>query len=73
MKFERLRTLRKEHHLTQKQVARYLGCSQQIYSKWENGNAMLPARILVALADFYHTNADYIVGLTDIRRPYSDL
>ena len=73
MKFERLRTLRKEHHLTRKQVAEYLGCSQQIYSKWENGSSMLPARILIALTKFYHTNADYIVGLTDIRQPYSDL
>ncbi|MBR1554326.1 MAG: helix-turn-helix transcriptional regulator [Oscillospiraceae bacterium] len=73
MKFERLRTLRKEYHLTQKQVAEYLGCSQQTYSRLENRNIVLPARILIALAEFYHTNADYIVGLTDIRRPYSDL
>jgi len=73
MKFERLYSLRMENHLTQKQIAEYLGCSQQNYSKWENRKSMLPVRILADLAELYHTNADYILGLTHIRRSCSDL
>ena len=68
--YRRLRDLREDADLTQSQVAKYLGMSQTGYSKYETGENDIPTQILIALARFYHTSVDYLLGLTAVRKPY---
>ena len=65
MKFKRLKDLREDHDLFQKQIAQVLGISQQYYSEYEKGNGTIPISHLITLAKYYGTSIDYIVGLTD--------
>ena len=65
--YRRLRDLREDADVTQSQVAKYLGMSQTGYSKYETGENDIPTQILIALARFYHTSVDYLLGLTDER------
>ena len=65
--YRRLRDLREDADLTQKQVAKYLGMSQTGYSKYETGENDIPTQVLIALTKFYHTSVDYLLGLTDER------
>lgn len=65
--YTRLRDLREDADLTQTQVAKYLGMSQTGYSKYETGENDIPTQVLIALAKFYHTSVDYLLGLTDER------
>ena len=65
--YRRLRDLREDADLTQSQVAKYLGMSQTGYSKYETGENDIPTQILIALARFYHTSVEYLLGLTDER------
>ena len=62
--YRRLRDLREDADLTQKQVAKYLGMSQTGYSKYETDENDIPTQVLIALAKFYHTSVDYLLGLT---------
>ena len=61
----RIRDLREDHNLTQADVAKYLHVKQNTYSQYENGLRQLPLSHLIALAKFYQTSTDYILGLTD--------
>ncbi len=70
MRFKRIRDLREDRDLYQRDIALMLGISQQYYSEYENGNYTIPVEHLIKLANFYHTSIDYIVGLTDIKTPY---
>lgn len=63
--FKRIRDLREDHDLTQKQVAAALNCSQQVYSNYELGQRDLPTAVLLALAEYYGVSTDYILGRTD--------
>ncbi|MBR5156015.1 MAG: helix-turn-helix transcriptional regulator [Clostridia bacterium] len=63
--FERLRDLREDHDLKQKEVADILNTTQQVYSRYENGLNQIPIHHLVTLSNFYKVSADYILGLTD--------
>ncbi len=63
----RIRDLREDADLTQKQVAEYLLCDQSLYSKYERGVRMLPLDLAVRLADLYKVSLDYLVGRTDTR------
>ena len=63
--YQRIRDLREDKDLTQKQIAQYLGMSQTGYSKYETGENDIPTAILIKLADFYHTSTDYLLGRTD--------
>jgi len=66
----RIRDLREDHDLTQKQIAEYLLCDQSLYSKYEREERPLPLDLAVKLAAYYHTSVDYLVGLTDNPTPY---
>lgn len=66
----RIRDLREDGDLTQKQVAEYLMCDQSLYSKYEREERVLPLEAAIKLAQFYHTSVDYLVGLTNNRTPY---
>lgn len=58
----RLRDLREDHDMKQKEVAAILGIDQRVYSNYEIGKREIPLRHLMALADFYHVSVDYILG-----------
>lgn len=66
----RIRDLREDNDLTQKQVADYLNIKQNTYSQYETGARQIPTDTLKALAAFYKTSTDYLLGLTDSRMPY---
>ncbi|MBQ9964054.1 MAG: helix-turn-helix transcriptional regulator [Clostridia bacterium] len=63
--FERIRDLREEKSMTQKQIAEILGMSQTGYSKYETGENDIPTAVLIKLANFYNTSIDYMLGRTD--------
>lgn len=65
---KRLRDLREDHDLTQKQVADFLATSQTMYARYERGANELPIRHLISLCSLYHVSADYILGLTDSKK-----
>lgn len=60
----RLRDLREDRDLTQKQLADYLNCSQVCYSRYELGQRDIPTDVLIKLADFYGVSIDYILKQT---------
>lgn len=63
--YVRIRNLREDKDLTQKQVAEYLNCSQRVYSNYELGQRDIPTQVLIALAKFHKTSVDYLLGLSD--------
>ncbi len=63
--YARIRDLREDHDLTQKQVAQELNCSQQVYSNYELGQRDIPTDILIKLSSFYKVSTDYILGITN--------
>lgn len=65
--FKRIRDLREDADLKQKDVAAILNCSQQVYSNYELGQRDVPTDILIALAKYYETITDYILELSDDR------
>ena len=65
--YKRIRDLREDNDLLQKDLAEYLKCSQVCYSYYEIGRRDIPTDILIALAYFYHTSTDYLLGLTDTK------
>lgn len=67
----RIRDLREDNNLTQAEVAKYLHIKQNTYSQYENEQRQLPLICLIALAKLYKTSTDYILGLTDNKKPYA--
>lgn len=65
MYYPRLKDLREDKDMTQKQIAELLGIDQRVYSNYETGKREIPTHFVVALADFYKTSADYILGRTN--------
>jgi len=63
--YQRLKDLRIDKDLDQKDIARLLGTTQQQYSKYETGAQEIPVRRVIELADFYNTSTDYILGRTN--------
>ncbi|MBP3336908.1 MAG: helix-turn-helix transcriptional regulator [Clostridia bacterium] len=63
--YRRIRDLREDNDFTQKQMAKELSCSQQVYSNNELGQRDIPTEILIKLSCFYNVSTDYILGLTD--------
>lgn len=65
MKFKRIRDLREDNDLTQKQVAEKLNVTQQTYSDYELGRITITAEVLIKLSSIYRVSVDYILGLID--------
>lgn len=65
----RIRDLREDRDLTQAEIAKVIGTTQQQYSKIETGRADISGEKLCRLAQFYQVSADYILGLTKDPRP----
>ncbi len=68
--YRRIRDLREDRDLTQKQIAQMLGISQNTYSQYEIGVLNYPVDALIKLADFYQVSVDYLLGRTDKKQPY---
>lgn len=68
--YERIRHLREDKDLTQKQVGQLLNMSQTGYNQYEIGRNDIPTKVLIDLANFYNTSTDYILGLTNEIKPY---
>lgn len=68
--YRKIRDLREDRDLTQKQMGEFLHCSQRIYSNYERGDVDIPTQILIKLAFFHNTSVDYLLGLTDDKCPY---
>ena len=66
----RIRDLREDADLTQKDLAEILNCDQSLYSKYEREERMLPLHLANKLADYYGVSVDYLLGRTDIKNPY---
>ena len=66
----RLRDLREDSDMSQAQMAELLSCSQQTYSRYESHTTEIPLESLIFLAEYYKTSVDYLLGLTDTRKPY---
>ena len=68
--YERIRNLREDRDLSQQALADYLNCTQVCYSNYEIGKRDIPTEVLIRLAEFYKTSVDYLLGLTDEKKPY---
>ena len=67
--YPRIRDLREDRDLKQRELAEYLNCSQQVYSNYELGQRDIPSDTLIRLSRFYGVSVDYILGLTDEPKP----
>lgn len=63
--YQRIRDLREDHDLKQRELADYLNCSQRVYSNYELGQRDIPTDILIRLSALYNVSVDYILGLTN--------
>ena len=70
MYFQRLKDLREDADLYQKDIADILDISQTVYSRYERGFQTIPVQHLIKLADYYHTSTDYLLGRTNNPKPY---
>lgn len=70
LRYERIRNMRIDRDLTQQEIAQVLHIKQNTYSQYETGTLNYPLEVVAALAQFYGTSVDYLLGLTDERRPY---
>ena len=70
MNINRLKEIRQDKDVYQKDIAKILNTSQKQYSLYETGIRLIPIDKLVTLAKYYNTSTDYLLGLTDERKPY---
>ena len=68
--YPRIRDLREDRDLKQREVAALLNCSQQVYSNYELGQRDVPSETLIRLSRLYNVSVDYILGLTDEPKAY---
>ena len=65
--YRRIRDLREDADLSQRQIGEATNIPQRTYSYYENGGRMIPPHVLVALADYYGVSVDYLLERTDNR------
>ncbi len=70
MMYRRIRELREDRDLLQRDISEILHCTQVAYSRYELGLRDIPTEVLITLARFHNTSVDYILGLTDEKKPY---
>ncbi len=66
----RLKDMREDSDMTQKQIADILHIRQSTYCQYENGQRQVPIAVLIELARIYKTSVDFLIGITDQRTPY---
>lgn len=70
MQYSRIRELRENKELTQREMGEILCCSQRVYSNYERGDLDIPTDVLIKLAKFHNTSTDYLLGLTNKKDSY---
>ena len=70
IQMERLKDIREDRDLKQSDIAKLLNVSQQTYSRYENDEISIDKDSLIKLANYYNTSVDYLLELTDERKPY---
>lgn len=70
MVYERIRNLREDNDLTQQQMSDMLFINRRTYSSYENGVRGIPTEILSKIADVFGTSTDYLIGRTNVKKPY---
>ena len=68
--YPRIRDLREDKDMTQKQIGEIINMSQTGYNQYETGKNDIPTKVLIQLSQFYGTSIDYLLGLTDEIKPY---
>ena len=68
--YQRIKELREDADLSQREVAAQLNCTQQTYSNYKLGHRDIPPEVLIRLAKLHHTSVDDLLGLTNLRTPY---
>lgn len=68
--YRRIRDLREDKDLTQREMGEILHCSQRVYSNYEHGDLDIPTDILIKLSNFHHVSTDYLLGITNRKEPY---
>lgn len=68
--YRRIRDLRTDFDLTQKELAKILGMSQTGYSKYETGENDIPTEVLIRLSNYYNVSIDYLLGQTNCKKRY---
>jgi len=66
----KIKDLREDRDITQKEVAGFLMCDQSLYSKYEREEREIPLRLIIKLAEYFDVSIDYLVGRTDVKKPY---
>ena len=66
----RIRKIREQYRMTQKEIAVLLGVSRRTYSDYENGKLRIPVEYVISLARHYDVSMDYITGVSNIRAEY---
>ena len=69
-KYQRIRDLREDKDKSQREIGEAINVPQRTYAYYESGERMIPPRVLIALAAYHGVSVDYLLGLTDQRRPY---
>ena len=70
MLFQRIEDLRIDNDKTQQEIADFLDCKREVYRRYEKGTYDIPLGALIKLSGYYETSTDYMLGLTDRRKPY---
>lgn len=70
MHFQRIEDLRVDNDKTQTEIAKYLGCQREVYRRYEKGTRQIPVDLLIELSTLYEVSIDYMVGITDTKKPY---
>ena len=65
--FMRLKDLREDSDLKQKELAQFLHIKQNTYSQYENGQRQVPIDVIIKLAKYYNVSTDYILGISDTK------
>lgn len=68
--YQRIKDLREDSDMPQREIARLLNMSQTGYSKYETGENDVPTSVLIKLSLIYNVSVDYILGLTDEKTRY---
>jgi transcriptional regulator with XRE-family HTH domain len=68
--YKRIKNLREDNDLTQSQVGEKINIPQRTYAYYESGERTIPPHVLISIARFYKTSVDYLLGLTDEKKPY---
>lgn len=68
--YNRIKELREDRDIKQKQISELLGVHQTTYSSYELGKLDIPPEALIKLSAFYGTSVDYLLGITDEIKPY---